>query len=114
MFTLGTAVPIFLYLDLLMLMFAYNMTNTNIGQVLHNVTGKTYRKDDSAKMDKKMELSFELQLNIVTDYMMLIMFVYKVYRGINYFLSTIKNPKNDDWLLDPMGELKQESVMLSH
>ena len=41
MFTLGTAMPIVLYLDILMLMFTFNMMEMNLLQGFQTVTGKT-------------------------------------------------------------------------
>lgn len=43
---------------------------------------------------------------------MLGIFLFKVYKGIKFFMSTITRPKNDDLLLDPLADEKIMSTFL--
>lgn len=45
MFTLSTSISIFLYIDLLMLLFIISMMNFNLGHVLSLITGKVHKRD---------------------------------------------------------------------
>lgn len=53
------------------------------------------------------------QYLLVSDYLLFLVFIFKIYRGFKYVKSSVKSEhKTDDYMIDPLGEQKYVSLRL--
>ena len=109
MFTLKTAVPLFVYIDVLMFLFVLS-TDSELDDAFnmyHIMTGKRFRRGASEQGGDRGRQSgrkVSFQTKFVTEYLFMFVLIMKVIRALQFLNSSLIVPKNDEYLLDALGD----------